>query len=65
MRLLRIALLAFALGTAAYLFIARPQLPPAERGRRLAGSQGCFTCHGAAGLKGAANPGRKDRTVPT
>lgn len=65
MRLLRVALLVFALGTAAYLFITRPQLPPAERGRRLAESQGCFTCHGAAGLKGAANPGRKDRTVPT
>jgi mono/diheme cytochrome c family protein len=45
--------------------IRRPQLPPAERGRRLAEAQGCFTCHGAAGTKGAANPGRTDKSVPT
>lgn len=43
----------------------RPQLPPAERGRRVAEAQGCFTCHGAAGVKGAANPGRTDKSVPT
>ena len=43
----------------------RPHLPPAERGRRLAETQGCFSCHGAAGVKGAMNPGRTDKSVPT
>lgn len=41
-----------------------PGLPPAERGRRLAERTGCFSCHGAEGLRGAANPGRTDKTVP-
>lgn len=40
------------------------RLPAAERGRRLAERTGCFTCHGPGGLRGAANPGRSDRTVP-
>jgi mono/diheme cytochrome c family protein len=26
---------------------------------------GCFACHGPGGTRGAANPGRKDKTVPT
>ena len=43
----------------------RMQLPPAERGRRLAEQLGCFGCHGEGGIEGAANPGRKDRSVPT
>lgn len=42
----------------------RPHLTPAERGRRLAEKIGCFGCHGPGGLKGAANPGRMDKTVP-
>ncbi len=42
----------------------RPRLTAAERGRRLAETSGCFACHGPGGLRGAANPGRKDRTVP-
>jgi mono/diheme cytochrome c family protein len=41
-----------------------PGLPPAERGRRLAERTGCFSCHGAEGLKGTANPGRTDKSVP-
>jgi mono/diheme cytochrome c family protein len=43
----------------------RPQIPPAERGRRLAERAGCFGCHGPGGTRGASNPGRTDRTVPT
>ena len=42
----------------------RPRLTAPERGRRLAADLGCFACHGPGGLRGAANPGRKDRTVP-
>ncbi len=44
---------------------AQPDLPAAERGRRLAERTGCFACHGPEGLRGTANPGRLDRTVPT
>jgi mono/diheme cytochrome c family protein len=44
--------------------VKRPDLPPAERGRRLAERTGCFGCHGPGGLRGAGNPGRTDRTVP-
>ena len=36
----------------------------AERGRRVAERWGCFTCHGPGGIRGAANHGRADRTVP-
>ena len=53
-------LLAVLLGA----YFVRPRLPAAERGHRLAQSTGCFACHGDGGLKGAANPGRDDRTVP-
>ncbi len=42
----------------------RPRLTPAERGRRLAESNGCFSCHGPEGTKGVPNPGRTDATVP-
>ena len=62
---LRIALLAAVLllfAAAAVTF--RPALPPAERGRRLALRTGCFGCHGPEGTRGAANPGRTDKTVP-
>ena len=48
----------------AFAFVTRPHLPAAERGRRLAETHGCFTCHGAGGLKGTMNPGRTDKTVP-
>ena len=51
-------------GITAY-FVFRPRLPAAERGRRLAERTGCFACHGPGGIRGAANPGRIDRTVPT
>jgi mono/diheme cytochrome c family protein len=43
----------------------RPELPAAERGRRLAQSLGCFGCHGPDGTRGTPNVGRLDRTVPT
>jgi mono/diheme cytochrome c family protein len=42
----------------------RPRLPAAERGRRIAERAGCFACHGAEGIRGTANPGRKDASVP-
>jgi mono/diheme cytochrome c family protein len=45
-------------------FARRPNLPPAERGRRIAERTGCFGCHGPGGLRGANNPGRTDQTVP-
>lgn len=65
MRLIRLLALVLALGMAAFAFVTRPRLSPAEQGRRLAEQQGCFTCHGPAGTHGAANPGRTDKTVPT
>jgi mono/diheme cytochrome c family protein len=43
----------------------RRDLPAAERGRRLAEREGCFGCHTHDGVRGAANPGRTDRSVPT
>src|SRR5262247_809916 len=45
-------------------FARRPNLPPAERGRRIAERTGCFGCHGPGGQRGANNPGRTDKTVP-
>jgi mono/diheme cytochrome c family protein len=64
-RLALLCALALFAGLAAWNFVARPQLPPAERGRRLAERNGCFACHGPGGTKGAANPGRRDKSVPT
>lgn len=62
---LRLLLVVVALGLALAAAAAfRPALPPAERGRRLALRMGCFGCHTAEGVRGAANPGRTDRTVP-
>src|SRR5262245_43030497 len=55
--------LAVAAGLA-LAFVRRPDLPPAERGRRVAERTGCFGCHGPGGLRGASNPGRTDKTVP-
>lgn len=64
MRLRWIALaLALVAGAAAVLAF-RPQLPAAERGRRLAERSGCFACHGPEGSGGTANPGRVERKVP-
>lgn len=66
MRLLvRLFLLAFGLAVITFAVLTAPRLPRAERGRRLAEREGCFTCHGPGGVRGAANPGRLDRTVPT
>jgi len=53
---------------AAFFFAAstlRPQVTPAERGRRVAEANGCYACHGPEGSKGIPNPGRVDRTVPS
>ncbi|HKA23883.1 MAG TPA: c-type cytochrome [Candidatus Eisenbacteria bacterium] len=58
-----VMILALAGGVAAYMTV-RPNLPAAERGRRLAERMGCFGCHGPGGIRGAANPGRTDETVP-
>jgi len=65
MRILTVLVLLAVAGALGVAWLRRPQLPPAERGRRLAEEQGCFACHGAAGTKGTANPGRNDKTVPT
>ena len=48
----------------ALAIVRRPDLPAAERGRRLAEQTGCFGCHGPGGVHGAKNPGRADKTVP-
>ena len=55
--------LALAAGIATAV-VTRPNLPPAERGRRLAERTGCFGCHGPGGMRGSSNPGRTDKTVP-
>lgn len=59
-----IALLVLVASSLVALALVRPHLPAAERGRRLAERVGCFGCHGPEGSHGAANPGRKDGTVP-
>ena len=61
---LRLVLLLAGLGFLAWAIVARPNLPKAERGRRLAEASGCFTCHGPGGIRGVKNQGRKDETVP-
>jgi mono/diheme cytochrome c family protein len=60
----RVTFLLLALALVGWAVVARPNLPPAERGRRLAQASGCFTCHGPGGLHGVANHGRSDLTVP-
>lgn len=63
--LLLILAVVAALGAlGARLTIFRPNLNSVERGRRIAERSGCFACHGPEGTRGAANPGRSDRTVP-
>ncbi len=63
--LLLILAVVVALGAlGARLTIFRPNLNSVERGRRIAERSGCFACHGPEGTRGAANPGRSDRTVP-
>ena len=52
-------------GLVAAAVVFRPNLTPVERGRRLAEANGCFGCHGPEGSRGAANPGRSDKTVPS
>jgi mono/diheme cytochrome c family protein len=65
MRRISLTLLGLVLiGGIAVAVARRPQLPPAERGRRLAERTGCFGCHGPGGAAGAQNPGRTDKSVP-
>jgi len=65
MRWIAVAVVCLALaGGFGFAFVRRAQLPPAERGRRVAERSGCFGCHGPGGLHGANNPGRTDKTVP-
>jgi mono/diheme cytochrome c family protein len=60
----RFAFVLVVLGLVAFAIVARPRLPRAELGRRLAENSGCFTCHGPGGTRGVANDGRTDKTVP-
>lgn len=60
----RFVFFAIACALVAWAIVARPNLPAAERGRRIAERWGCFTCHGAGGIHGVANHGRVDKTVP-
>ena len=62
--LTRFAFVAIACALVAWAIVARPHLPAAERGRRVAERWGCFTCHGPGGVRGVANHGRADKTVP-
>ncbi len=62
--LARLLLVAIACALVAWAIVARPYLPAAERGRRIAERWGCFTCHGPGGVRGVANHGRVDKTVP-
>jgi mono/diheme cytochrome c family protein len=64
MRRLFVALLAIAVLFAVWRTV-RSDLPEAEQGRRIAEKSGCFACHGPDGIRGAYNPGRLDRKVPT
>jgi mono/diheme cytochrome c family protein len=60
----RFVFFAIACALVAWAIVARPNLPAAERGRRIAERWGCFTCHGPGGVRGVANHGRVDKTVP-
>jgi mono/diheme cytochrome c family protein len=44
--------------------VLRTEETPAARGQRLAGSLGCFACHGPGGGGGTNNPGSEEKTVP-
>ena len=66
MRKFAILLLLAAAGAGVvWVTLLRPKITAVERGRRLAEANGCFGCHGPEGTRGAANPGRADRTVPS
>ena len=65
MRAARLLLFVLIVAVLGAWFTTRPHLSAAERGRRLADHEGCFTCHGPAGTKGTPNLGRTDKTVPT
>ena len=63
-RLLAIGFVLAVVGGLAAFILLWPRLPAAERGRRLAERTGCFACHGPGGIRGTANSGRTDRSVP-
>jgi mono/diheme cytochrome c family protein len=62
--LVTVTIVLMVLAIVVTVVVFRPHLPAAERGRRLAQRTGCFTCHGPGGIRGAANPGRSDKSVP-
>ena len=65
MRWIGVVVLVVAVAASVSMAVARrPNLPPAERGRRLAERTGCFGCHGPGGIRGSKNPGRTDKTIP-
>jgi mono/diheme cytochrome c family protein len=64
MRSTTVVVAALVLATGFVSWARRPDLPAAERGRRIAERTGCFGCHGPGGLRGAQNPGRTDKSVP-
>ena len=51
-------------GVAATFKWRRPEITPAIRGARLAQELGCFACHGAGGVGGAADPTSPGGCVP-
>ena len=67
----RATLVALALGAVAWLAypavrarILALEETPAARGRRLAATLGCFSCHGPEGTGGMPNHGSEEGTVP-
>ena len=64
-RMLAVLCLLAVTGAGAWWGLARPDLPAAERGRRLAERHACFSCHGPAGGEGTPDPGRREGSVPT
>ena len=64
-KLLLLLVLAGLIALAVWYAALRPKITAVERGRRLAEANSCFACHGPEGTRGAANPGRTDKTVPS
>lgn len=62
--LARLVFVAVVFAFISWGLVTRPDVPRAERGRRLAEAHGCFACHGPGGIRGVTNDGRADRTVP-
>jgi len=45
-------------------YMRQPRPTPAQRGRQVAESFGCFACHGPGGTGGMPNPGSEEQQVP-